>query len=268
MAGRRDEARAKRSPAPASSAPLIPAGVSAVVALAAAGLALVGVTGGVLVRAVRSSPGTIVLAIAALVVLAVFAERADGRRRLGLVVAMLGVVLLTLGLGATSIDERDKPSVSLKASSTGASATSPGKWTVTVKATASGLRAREDMLVQLQGLPDGIPTDSSEYDASYPGCNTSVLRPSKAEATGSYPPPAGDLLLWTQAGPSADGSTAVESSVDVPLDDYKGVCAVAIYSRSGGYGVERVFDQLQAVLNLPTGNEVKVSVGYIALDAS
>lgn len=72
------------------------------VALVAAGLALIGVTGGVLVRAVRSSPGTIVLAVAVVVVLAVLAERADGRRRLGLVVAMLAVVLLTLGLGATS----------------------------------------------------------------------------------------------------------------------------------------------------------------------
>jgi hypothetical protein len=239
-----------------------------VVALVAAGLALIGVTGGVLVRAVRSSPGTIVLAVAVVVVLAVLAERADGRRRLALVVAMLAVVLLTLGLGATSIDERDKPSVSLKASSTGASATSPGKWTVTVKATASGLRAREDMLVQLQGLPNGIPTDSSQFDASYPGCNTSVLRSRKAEAANRYVPPAGDLLLWTQAGPSADGSIVVESAVDVPLTGYRGVCAVAIYSSSSGYGVEGVFDQIQRALNLPTGNEVKVSVGYIALDAS
>jgi hypothetical protein len=247
--------------------------VSAVVALVAAGLALIGVTGGVLVRAVRSSPGTIVLAVTVLVVLAVFAERAAGRRRLGLVAVMLAVVLLTLGLGATSIDERDKPSVSLKASSTTASATSPGKWTVTVKATASGLRAREDMLVQLQGLPGGIPTDSRTFDTSYPSCQTSALRSSKAEtqaqaAARPYPPPAGALLLWTQAGPSADGSIVVESSVDVPLNRYRGVCAVAIYSSSRGSGVEAVFDRLQSWSNLPTGNEVKVSVGYIALDPS
>ena len=214
VAGRRHAAAAKISASPPAD-PLIPAGVSAVVALAAAGLALIGLTGGVLVRAVRSSPGTIVMAIAALIVLAVVAERTRGGRRLIAATAMLCVVLLTLGLGATSIDERDKPSVALKASSTSSSATSPGKWTVTVRATASGLRAREDMLVQLQGLANGIPTDSSEFDVTHPKCNTTVLRSSESERiNGPYPAPAGDLLLWTQAGPSADGSTVVESSVE------------------------------------------------------
>lgn len=263
----RRAARAKTSSiAPAH--PLVPAGVSAVVALAAAALALIGLTGGVLVRAVRSSPGTIVLAIAALIVLALVAEQTRGWRRLVAAVAMLCVVLLTLGIGATSIDERDKPSVALKASSTSPSATAPGKWTITVKATASGLRAREDMLVQLQGLPDGIPRDSATFDVTSPRCSATVLRSSESERTNRYPPPAGDLLLWTQAGPNADGSTVVEASVDVTLTKYAGVCAVAIYSSSRGYGVEGWFDRIQSLLNLPTGNEQKASVGYIALGSS
>ncbi|MEO5608297.1 MAG: hypothetical protein ABIQ61_10005 [Ornithinibacter sp.] len=245
--------------------PVVPGGVTAVVALSAGVLALIGLTGGVLVRAVRSSPGTIVVAIAVLIVLAVVAERSKGAVRVVAGVAILGVVLLTLGLGATSIDERDKPSVALKATSTPASATAPGTWTITVRATASGLRAREDMLVQLQGLRTGIPTDAESYLATDPGCRSTVLRTPMQESRTPYPTSSGDLLLWTQAGPGADGSTVVESSVQVPLGAYKGACAVAIYSQSRGYGVERLFDHVQAALNLPTGNEQKVSLGYIAL---
>lgn len=253
---------------PTPPPPLIPAGVSAVVALAAAALALIGLTGGVLVRAVRSMPGTIVMAVAILVILAVAAERARGWLRFAAAFAMLTVVLGTVALGATSIDERDKPSVALKATSTAATATAPGKWTITVKASASGLRAREDMLVQVQGLSAGLPSDSREFEDVQPRCITTALRlPRDEAARGPYPSRAGALLLWSQAGPTTDGSTLVESTVEVPLGTYKGVCAVAIYANSRGYAVERWFDKLQSALEWPTGNEQKSSVGYISLEA-
>lgn len=253
---------------PPAPPPLIPPGVSAVVALAAAALALIGLTGGVLVRAVRSMPGTIVMAVAALVVLAVVAERARRWVRFAAGFAMLAVVLGTVAMGATSIDERDKPSIALKATNTAATATAPGKWTITVKASASGLRAREDMLVQLQGISAGLPSDSAQFAALEPKCITTALRLPRDEALrGQYPDRAGSLLLWSQAGPSTDGSTVVESTVEVPLHSYKGVCAVAIYANSSGYAVERWFDKLQSALGWPTGNERKLSAGYVSLEA-
>ncbi len=207
------------------------------------------------------------MAVAILVILALAAERARGWLRLAAAFAMLTVVLATVALGATSIDERDKPSIALKATTTGATTTAPSKWTISVKASASGLRAREDMLVQVQGLSAGIPSDSRDFEAVQPQCITTALRHPRDEVARPYPSRAGALLLWTQAGPSTDGSTVVESTVEVPMGAYEGACAVAIYANSRGYAVERWFDRLQSALDWPTGNEQKSSVAYISLEA-
>lgn len=251
--------------------PLVPAGVTAVLALGTAALALIGLSGGVLVRAVRSLPGTIVVVLVVVVVLAFVAETVGrGRPRAVFGAGIVLAVLTLLALGATSIDERDEPALSLKAVSRPATATDPGAWTVTVKATASGLRPRDDMLVQVQALDDEMPRDSSAYDAVREGCTQTALRTVGAELQAAdrdrpFATPAGDLVLWAQAGPSSDGSAVVESSVELPRTGYQSVCVSAIYAESRVYGLEALFDVFQRLLDIPTGTEPKWSLGFVDL---
>lgn len=245
----------------------IPGGMPTILAFGVAVLAAIGVSGGVLVRAVRATPGTFVLVLGTLIILAVVVESTGTkpRYRLPLLALVMLVTLFALVVGASSVDQRDMPAIALTSAIKAPTTSESGNVTVTVTARGSGLRPGENMLVQVQGLTKDLPTDAESYDKVRPGCTNTVLRSRDQEQKNQYGDPAGDLLLWTQAGPDADGAAKVESSVNVEAGTFNAVCAVVVYNLSGGPLVERAFNRIQAGLGLPTGQEVRSSVSFLRL---
>lgn len=241
----------------------LPGGIAAAVALVVAGLAAVGVSGGMLVRAVRNAPGAMAFLLA-FVVLAAFAVpvlSSARKKHLGvaLVLGLIGgAAVLAIFLGAASVDDRDQPSVAVTTTTSAA-----GIVTVKVKATANGLRSQEDMLVQIQGISGAFPQDADAEAAMRPGCLTSrFYRPPAGTPAITYP---GDLLSWSQAGAGADGTASVEVSAEVASQKVRGVCVAAIYRSSSGNWVEGAFDAVESVLFRPTGSEGKYSVAYVRI---
>ncbi len=227
------------------------------IALVVAGLAAVGVSGGLLARAVRNAPGLMaaVVSMAILVpgiALAVGQWRSHRRAAAVGIGALAVVSVYAVLLGAASLVLQENPSVSVSAERT-----SDG-YQATVDARAAGLRADGDMLVQLVGLREFPKTGSfSGADGLERACSVSRLTtpPDKA------PPSRGPLLAWQQAGPDSSGDAAVSFDVAVPSDRFQGLCAAAIYQS----GPTTLFGNVRSWLRLPRDPKVHVSVAVVRL---
>jgi hypothetical protein len=126
---------------------------------------------------------------------------------------LLGAVSAGVWLGAMSVADREQPQVAVSAQST-ASVT-----TLHVVAAGSGLKSREDMLVQAQALNVRLgDIDETELQK---GCRNSRLFRSE-------PPDAprwlGPVLLWEVSGPDAAGVVEVDTTIEMPHGEYAGVC--------------------------------------------
>lgn len=201
----------------------LPPALGAAVAVVVAVLAAVGVSGDLLTRAVRNRPyelGGVIVAVLVLVG-ATVAWLSRRKPAAAFVIAALTVLLaIAVGVGARSIVDREQPLVTLTSQFT------EQFIEITVTASGSGLRSDEDMLVQLQAL-SSFPEN---WDATL-SCRTSRM---DRFPPGEEPPWPGPLLLWEQAGPGPDGTTNVESMLQIPRNSYAGVCAFA--SLRGGEG--------------------------------
>ena len=209
------QGRDAEQPGPGSSDPSVPPSLAAAVALVVAALAAVGVSGDHLARAARNDPGGFAwLMTAALAAVGVPTVLLMVRQRRWSVAAAVAVLVVVAGvavhLGAGSMSVREQPRLAVEASST-ANGTS-----ITIQASASGLRSDEDMLVRARGvqiLPE--PTfRRSEV----------CLEPADDDV----------LLLWQQAGPDLQGNSATESTVEVRPGEFEAVCVYAGLRTSEG----------------------------------
>ncbi len=227
--------------------------IAAAVALLVAALAAVGVSGALLARAVRNSPGlmALVVSVAILVPAVALVGSAWRAQRHGL--AILTGVLALAGIyavlfGAASLALSETPSVSASAELT------ENGYLVTVDAKAAGLRADQDMLVQLQGLAT-FPEDGSMSELE-PACVDSRLTTDPAKL-----PPSAGLLAWQQAGPDSGGDATVSFKVTIPQGQFEGMCAAAIYL------AERppVLDWVKALPGLPEDLPIHASLAVVRL---
>jgi len=97
--------------------------------------------------------------------------------------------------------------------------------TVTIHASGSGLKSSEDMLVQVQAL-DSFPEDLEAKNQ----CEHNRFREFRPGSEPFWP---GPLLLWQQAGPDADGTVDIETTLQVPVAGYEGVCALVALRSDG-----------------------------------
>jgi hypothetical protein len=200
----------------------IPPALAAAAALIVAVLAAVGVSGDALTRAVRNDPIPLatVIILVLLVVGTTTAILNRAKRILALAVTLLTALLATtVFLGALALGEREQPSVSLS------SQVDESRIAVTIHASGSSLKSKEDMLVQLQAL-EHFPEDSEGRSQ----CERSRFEEFRPGEEPLWP---GPLLLWQQTGPDADGTVAVESTVEVPVGQYEGVCAFVALRSDG-----------------------------------
>jgi hypothetical protein len=197
----------------------IPPALAGGTALVVAALAAVGVSGGVLTRTVRNEPQTIAkLVIAALLIVAIPTLVLVRKRLLVALclLALLGVLGTTVWVGAESVAEREQPRVALSASTKGQVTT------ITINASGTGLKSKQDMLVQLQAVTS-FPTPVSGLD---PLCFESVRSVPETKSVGP-------LLLWQQAGPDETGTVTVKTNVEIPIAKYEGVCAFVALRTDG-----------------------------------
>lgn len=275
MASLRDmRVRPRRTPKPAADPspweppPALAAGLAVLVAA----LAAVGVSGGALQRAVRNEPGWFILVFTSAVLLATVMAVAFFRRSgRGLPAVVASVVIGALAafsmvLGAASLDVREKPAVSLSAART-----ATGGLVVTVNATGSGLRADEDMLVQLRAL-ERFPTTVTDFAGNLPeshgtnwACAASQFQTTPPEAP--TVPDVGPLLAWQQAGPDADGAATIEMVVPYDADVPDGFCAAALYREPRENAPGRLLNALQRTLGISTGNEPTYSTALLKTTA-
>jgi hypothetical protein len=239
--------------------------LAAAVGLVVAGLAAVGVSGGVLVRAVRDQPALMAGCVSAALAIGAIATMVALRRlSIALIVALLAVTsIFTVLVGAASLDERAQPSISLGA------VAHEGYITVTVEASTTGLRSSEDMLVQLQAISRPLPKKSPKHlSAIFNRCDVSRLnRKQRARRPGP-------LLAWHQIGSDSEGNAETTFSVDIERGDASGVCGYAIDGNrtNGGeldpshqqFGEEQL-DAFQESLGLTTGKETRSSIAYLRL---
>ena len=197
----------------------IPPALAAGAALVVAVFASVGVSGGLLTRAVRNHPFLMALivvgalGIACRVSTIAIKKQTPDRGLIWAVWGLTAVLVCAVALGAYSLTEREYPRVSL-------SSTSDDKFvTVTISATGSGLRSKEGMLLQVHGLTT-FPADKEVEECTMNRFDEPL--PPKS------PPWDGKLLLWERGGSDADGKVILESKVQVPANSYEGLCAWAV----------------------------------------
>ncbi|GMA84825.1 hypothetical protein GCM10025868_00750 [Angustibacter aerolatus] len=215
----------------------LPPTLAAAVALVVAALAAVGVSGDLLARTVRNHPvaiaAVVVVALLAFAVPAVAASTGWAVRAAIVLVVVAACWAAAAGARAAGSD-REQPRVSLTAATT-ASAT-----TLTVDASANGLRSRDNMLVQVQGVTDW-PADSADRDLQV-ACNSDRNARWPAGATPRWP---GELVLWQQAGPDAKGAVTVGSKVELVPGEQEGVCVWVVLTNVKGQAPRRVVSYLQ-----------------------
>ncbi len=224
------------------------------IALVVAGLAAVGVSGGLLARAVRNAPGLMTLVVSmAILIPALWLVRSNwqaGRRPVAFLLLVLSLAsVYAVFLGAASLVLQETPSVSASAERT------DDGYTASVEAKAAGLRADGDMLVQFVALDD-FPEDGTFPDVEK-SCSNSRLTQKQDPAK----PPIGTLLAWQQAGPDSNGEAVISFEVAVPADTYAGLCAAAVYQRK----TVTSFDKVRSWLHLPQDPSAHISVAVVRL---
>ncbi|TFV87806.1 hypothetical protein [Blastococcus sp. CT_GayMR16] len=185
-------------------------GAVAVVAV----LAAVGVAGDLLPRLVRNQPLWAALLVSAAVVSLFVMLIGRGPwllvGTLLLAAALVGVIFLGVG----SLSEREIPHVTLAVTQKA----EPLSTTVAVTGTATSQRSTETMLVQVLGFPSAVD----------PEVLSGACRGSRRTDD------AGDdqfsVLLWNESGPDQTGRSRVETTLDVPSDDFAVVC-VGVFLR-------------------------------------
>ncbi|HEX8497069.1 MAG TPA: hypothetical protein VF661_07725 [Actinomycetales bacterium] len=204
----------------------VPPTLTAALALVVAALAAVGVSGDLLTRTVRNHPGAIAtVVVAALLAFGVpaIALARTWAVRLPLLVLTGAAVGGVIAGAFASARDREQPRVSVAAAST-ASATS-----LTIEASANGLRSRDDMLVQVQAV-ERWPDELAGSDVQR-GCRTNRNQRWRPGTEPSWP---GALLLWQQAGPDAKGAVQVTSKLELQPGRQEGVCVVVILLNTRG----------------------------------
>jgi hypothetical protein len=197
----------------------IPPALAASAALVVAVFASVGVSGGLLTRAVRNHPLPMAIIVVGTLAIACWVSTiAINRRKAERVLrwpvwGLTALLIFAVVLGVFSLTKREFPRVSLSSTSDG------NLTTVTISATGSGLRSREGMLLQVHGL------------ATFPeaeevmGCQQNRFPEYPLDDMAHWP---GQLLLWERGGSDADGKVALESKIQVPANSYEGLCAWAV----------------------------------------
>jgi hypothetical protein len=224
------------------------------IALVVAGLAAVGVSGGLLARAVRNAPGLMTLVVSmAILIPASWLVRSNwtgGRRPVSVLLFVLALAsVYAVSLGAASLVLQETPSVSASAERT------DDGYTASVEAKAAGLRADGDMLVQIVAL------DDFPEDGSLPNVERACAFSRLTQKPDPNKPASGTLLAWQQAGPDSNGEAAVSFRVAVPADTYSGLCAAAVYQRK----TVTAFDKVRTWLHLPQDPPAHVSVAVVRL---
>jgi hypothetical protein len=190
------------------------AGLGAVLGVAAtliAGVfAALGVSGNLLARMVRNNPGAsrnvLIAAIVAVVLIAVVtAVRQIPNAWIVVPIAGLGLALgFAADVAADSQGSRDQPAVSLSLGRL-----ESGGLEVTAKATGSGLRPYERMLLRLTTIA-GLGSPGELRQASDAECRRMQMHASD--------PARARVLLWTETGPNETGGSAVEQKAPVPAE--------------------------------------------------
>lgn len=246
------------SPGPTS---LVPGALTAAVALVAAALAALGLTGEALLRAVRNSPSVIALVVSLAVLgAATFAlssfwlaksPKKEVRTKQSCMVfvfsfagllVMVAAVLTAVWVGAAAVAARELPQVTLgagpsKSGPTGKGAAGPSSIEITVTAEAANMVTGNDLLIQVVGLIDDHVPDASEEPFVDPpfGITEDTIRTCEANHASPHgtglSPTKGKVLLWNRLGPEGDGSVHANWSIQIPTGVYSHVCA---WARVGG----------------------------------
>lgn len=192
--------------------------LAAAAALAVGALAAVGVSGDLLARAVRNHPTRMAVAVLLVVIPAGLIVVSGAWRRFGKAAGLLAVLALigvswVISSGATSLRERNRPTVALSTSTNDA-----GVWTITVDASAAGVPSYDDMLVQVLAL--NVLNGDPELGEA---CTRSRIASPPEEDEGS-------LLAWQRAGPDSNGDIEFSASFEY-TGTHQGLCAYASLRR-------------------------------------
>jgi hypothetical protein len=186
-------------------------------------LAALGISGNLLVRMVRHFQWHTFWALVAVIVilslLLITTLRKDPPA--AILVAGLAVTLaFTAWLGAESQSNRENPSVSLSVTRSSTSGLS-----VTAKATGSGLRSDDKMLLRVLGIEESFETDQDLEKNVNEECRWGSLER-------KHPEVAQHVMAWIETGPNTSGDASTENTIPVP-SDVRYVCAFAILSPHG-----------------------------------
>ncbi|MEV6527489.1 hypothetical protein AB0M43_36745 [Longispora sp. NPDC051575] len=243
----------------------LPTALAASLALLVAAFAVVGVSGGLLTRAVRNQPedlaqifvfGLVVAGVAASVVIlgAAVATRWAAFNGVKGIVVVVAVLALTAGavravqVGANSVAEREQPFVSM-------SLDPKGKDTelsvVTVEVSGAGLRNIDQLLIQVIALTKFRHPDTSARSVCEK--NWADPRPSKSgpPANETFRSEWGAVILSERLGPNQDGAVKATVTLPIDIDKYEGICAWAPLPVGPGDTVEDYRSSV-AYLNLTT----------------
>lgn len=195
-------------------APALAAGIALVVAV----FGVVGVAGDYLTRAIRNSTGAfatifIIALLAVSVPIIISLLKLAGNFAIGVsvfaVIVLVGSLIGAIILGSKSVATDEQPKVSLSATQA-----KDGPLTLTVDASATGVRAAQRVLIQLVGL-----TTATDFDkATNSLCGHSYFPV-------GIPSESGTLLLWQVSGPDTAGSVSTKVSLDVPIGTFEAACA-------------------------------------------
>jgi len=201
----------------------LPGGPASAVALVVAVLAAVGVAGDVLTRAIRNDPIAVPLIVSAVLLAVGIPALIITKRWLqrGGIIALLLVLIAASLYGGRSVADREIPRAAISAKTDENRVT-----TLTVDASGSSLRTRDDMLVQVIGLPD-----LADFQRLTAECEGSRLR-TQFDAQGNRIPvpfdsDKGDLLAWQRYGPDKEGDVSATITLEVPAGRYQGTCVYA-----------------------------------------
>lgn len=146
------------------------------------------------------------------------------------VLALTVVLIITASIGRLSQEQREEPGVAI-----GVAASSPGNLIVTARATASGLRSNEHMLLRIVGIElAALELDADGKVLENPLSDGKVLKNSLSDQcqSGDFPN-ATMILSWSETGPNTKGEAATDVSVRSKADQFGFYCAYAALQTRG-----------------------------------
>ena len=215
--------------------------LAAAAALTVGVLASVGVSGGLLTRAVRNNPDEMAAVASAVLLIVglavVLAFRGSPFWAATTALLLLPVLVSVVFLGAGSLNDRELPRIAISMELDDDYAL------VSVEASASSMPSSDKMLVQVIALHPSISNERlfqvcnwSQQDSTAGRDFGAATMPNdeNSDQTGTPLPLSdadGTLFAWQQAGADQDGKANLSFQLSIPRS-YDGICGLAVLSKN------------------------------------